>query len=69
MLLNLNPVLCGGLYPSVFLYKLLKKLNPPVLFPEFPVPLPPCVAPVVVPTGVVVVFNIFGSVVTLLTGT
>src|SRR6266542_2865203 len=50
-------------------------LNPnPILFgglypPEFPVPLPPCVAPVVVLTAVVVVFNIFGSVVTLLTGT
>src|SRR6266542_3250278 len=69
VLLNPNPVLCGGLYPPVFPYKLLKKLNPPVLFPGFPVPLPSCVAPVVVPTGVVVIFNIFGSVVTLLTGT
>src|SRR6266542_4316593 len=69
VLLNPNPILCGGLYPPVFPYRLLKKLNPMVLFPELPVPLPPCVAPVVVPTGVVVVFNIFGSVVTLLTGT
>src|SRR6266542_2204213 len=69
VLLNPNPILCGGLYPPVFPYRLLKKLNPPVLSPAFPVPLPPCVAPVVVPTGIVVVFNIFGSVVTLLTGT
>src|SRR6266542_5905447 len=71
VLLNPNPWLCGGLYPisPVFPYRLLKKLNPPVLFPGFPVPLPPWVAPVVVPTGVVVVCNIFGSVVTLLTGT
>src|SRR6266545_2607342 len=69
VLLNPNPVLCGGLYPPIFPYKLLKKLNPPVLFPGFPVLLPPWVAPVIVPTGVVVVFNIFGSVVTLLTGT
>src|SRR6266540_2721073 len=71
MLLNPNPWLCGGLYPNplVFPYKLLKKLNPPVLFPEFPVLLPPWVAPVVVPTSVVVVCNMFGSVVTLLTGT
>src|SRR6266498_3634438 len=69
VLLNPNPWLCGGLYPPVFLYKLLKKLNPPVLFPGFSVLLPPWVAPVVVPTGVVVVFNIYGSVVTLLTGT
>src|SRR6266542_1468782 len=69
VLLNPNPTLRGGLYPPVFPYKLLKKLNPPVLFPGFPVLLPPWVAPVVVPTGVVVVFNIFGSVVTLLTGT
>src|SRR6266498_3210688 len=71
VLLNPNPWLCGGLYPNppVFPYKLLKKLNPPVLFPRFPVLLPPWVAPVIVPTGVVVVFNIFGRVVTLLTGT
>src|SRR6266498_3475456 len=70
VLLNPNPWLCGGLYPSppVFPYRLLKKLNPPVLFPGFPVLLPPWVAPVVVPAGVVVVCNIFGSVVTLLTG-
>src|SRR6266508_1283604 len=51
VLLNPNPVLCGGLYPPGFPYRLLKKLNPPVLFPGFSVPLPPCVAPVVVPTG------------------
>src|SRR6266540_2645288 len=69
VLLNPNPWLRGGLNPPVFPYKLLKKLNPPVLFPGFPVPLPPWVAPVVVPTGVVVVCNIFGSMVTLLTGT
>src|SRR6266540_1539517 len=71
VLLNLNPWLCGGLNPNppVFPYKLLKKLNPPVLFPGFLVLLPPWVAPVVVPTGVVVVCNIFGSVITLLTGT
>src|SRR6266540_3724653 len=69
VLLNPNPVLCGGLYPPVVLYKLLKKLKPPVLFPEFPVLLPPWVAPVVVPTGVVVIRAIFGSVVTLLTDT
>ncbi len=69
VLLNPNPWLCDGLYPPVFPYKLLKKLNPPVLFPGFLVLLPPWVAPVVVPTGVVVVCNIFGSVVTLLTGT
>src|SRR6266540_3071186 len=69
VLLNPNPVLCGGLYPPVLPYRLLKKLNPPVLFPGFPVLLPPWVAPVIVPTGVVVVCNIFGSVVTLLTGT
>ncbi len=71
VLLNPNPWLRGGLNPNlpVFPYRLLKKLNPPVLFPEFPVLLPPWVAPVVVPTGVVVVCNIFGSVVTLLTGT
>src|SRR6266542_2074865 len=71
VLLNPNPWLCGGLNlnPLVFPYKLLKKLNPPVLFPGFSVLLPPWVAPVVVPTGVVVVCNIFGSVVTLLTGT
>src|SRR6266540_1138344 len=71
VLLNLNPWLCGGLNPSplVFPYKLLKKLNPPVLFSGFPVPLPPWVAPVVVLTGVVVVCNMFGSVATLLTGT
>src|SRR6266540_1987206 len=71
VLLNPNPWLCDGLNPNppVFPYKLLKKLNPPVLFPGFPVLLPPWVAPVVVPTGVVVVCNIFGSVVTLLTGT
>src|SRR6266542_653034 len=71
VLLNPNPWLRGGLYPNppVFPYRLLKKLNPPVLFPGFPVLLPPWVAPVVVPTGVVVVCNIFGSVVTLLTGT
>src|SRR6266540_3803477 len=39
VLLNPNPWLCGGLYPNppVLLYKLLKKLNPPVLFPGFPV--------------------------------
>src|SRR6266498_2190037 len=57
VLLNPNPWLCGGLNPNppVFPYKLLKKLNPPVLFPGFPVLLPPWVAPVVVPTGVVVV--------------
>src|SRR6266498_3953206 len=53
--------------PPIFIYKLLKKLNPPVLFSGFPVLLPPWVAPVVVPTGVVVVCRIFGSVVTLLT--
>src|SRR6266542_4036507 len=71
VLLNPNPWLRGGLNPNplVFPYKLLKKLNPPVLFSGFPVLLPPWVAPVVVPTGVVVVCNIFGSVVTLLTGT
>src|SRR6266498_1847455 len=69
ILLNPNPVWWGGLYPPVLLYKLLKKLNPPVLFPGFPVLLPPWVAPVVVPTEVVVVCNIFGSVVILLTGT
>src|SRR6266540_5368290 len=71
VLLNPNPWLCDGLNPNplVFPYKLLKKLNPPVLFPGFPVLLPPWVAPVVVPTGVVVVCNIFESVVTLLTGT
>src|SRR6266498_2750901 len=69
VLLNPNPWLCGGLYLPIFPYKLLKKLNPPVLFPGFPVPPPPWVAPVVVPTGVVVVCNIFESVVTLLTGT
>src|SRR6266542_4345057 len=51
VLLNLNPVLCGGLDPPVFPYKLLKKLNPPVPFSGFPVLLPPWVAPVVVPTG------------------
>src|SRR6266542_772607 len=68
VLLNPNPWLRGGLYPPVFPYKLLKKLNPPVLFPGFPVLLPPWVAPVIVPTGVVVVCNIFRSVVTLLTG-
>src|SRR6266540_892827 len=37
VLLNPNPWLCDGLYPNpcppVFPYKLLKKLNPPVLFP------------------------------------
>src|SRR6266511_3679517 len=62
VLLNPNPWLCGRLYPNppVFPYKLLKKLNPPVLFPGFPVLLPPWVAPVIVPTGVVVVCNIFG---------
>src|SRR6266498_1224820 len=62
VLLNLNHWLCGGLNPNtpVFPYKLLKKLNPPVLFPGFPILLPPWVAPVVVPTGVVVVCNIFG---------
>src|SRR6266542_1928056 len=73
VLLNPNPWLCGGFPkfsdPPVFSYKLLKKLNPPVLFPGFPVLLLPWVAPVVVPTGVVVVCNIFGSVVTLLTST
>src|SRR6266511_2091344 len=69
VLLNPNPWLCGGLNPPVFPYRLLKKLNPPVLFPGFPVLLPPWVVPVVVPTGVVVVCNIFGSVVTLLTST
>src|SRR6266540_2734210 len=70
VLLNPNPWLCGRLYPNppVFPYKLLKKLNPPVLFPGFPVLLPPWIALVVVPTGIVVVCNIFGSVVTLLTG-
>ena len=70
VLLNLNPRLYGGLYsdPPVFPYKLLKKLNPPVLFPEFPILLPSWIVPVVVPTGVVVVWVIFGSVVTLLTG-
>src|SRR6266542_3425427 len=43
VLLNPNPWLCGGLNPNlpVFLYKLLKKLNPPVLFSGFPVLLPP----------------------------
>src|SRR6266540_4278209 len=41
VLLNPNPVLCGGLYPPVFPYRLLKKLNPPVLFLGFPVLLPP----------------------------
>src|SRR6266540_7358817 len=35
VLLNPNPVLYGGLYPPVLPYKLLKKLNPPVLFPGF----------------------------------
>src|SRR6266498_4059439 len=71
VLLNPNPWLCGRLYPNlpVFPYKLLKKLNLPILFPGFLILLPPWVAPVVVPTGVVVVCNIFGSVVTLLTGT
>src|SRR6266540_2342896 len=71
VLLNPNPWLCGRLYPNppVFPYKLLKKLNLPILFPGFPVLLPPWIALVVVPTGVVVVCNIFGSVVTLLTGT
>src|SRR6266540_2115518 len=69
VLLNLNPWLCDGLYSPVFPYKLLKKLNPPVLFLGFPVLLPPWVAPVVVSTGVVVVCNIFESVITLLTGT
>src|SRR6266542_3527062 len=68
VLLNPKPKFCGGLYPPVFLYKLLKKLNPPVLFPGFPVLFPPWIAPVVVPTGVVVVRKIFGSVVTLLIG-
>src|SRR6266511_337887 len=70
VLLSPNPWLYGGLYPNplVLLYKLLKKLNPPVLFSGFPVLLPPWVAPVVVSTGIVVVCNIFGSVVTLLTG-
>src|SRR6266545_2318712 len=69
VLLNPNPWLCDGLFPLAPPYKLLKKLNPPVLFPGFPVLLPPWVAPVIVPTGVVVVCNIFRSVVTLLTGT
>src|SRR6266542_1785062 len=41
VLLNPNPWLCGGLNPPIFLYKLLKKLNPPVLFPGFSVLLPP----------------------------
>src|SRR6266498_3651956 len=71
VLLNPNSWLYGGLNPNppVFPYKLLKKLNPLVLFPGFPVLLPPWVAPIVVPTGVVIVCNMFGSVVTLLTGT
>src|SRR6266540_3619552 len=66
-----NPWFCDELNPNppVFPYKLLKKLNPPVLFPGFSVLLPPWVAPVVVPTGVVVIRAIFGSVVILLTDT
>src|SRR6266540_3408604 len=36
VLLNLNPKFCGRLpSPPAFPYKLLKKLNPPVLFPGF----------------------------------
>src|SRR6266540_2591635 len=43
VLLNPNPWLRGGLYPnpSGFSYRLLKKLNPPVLFSGFLVLLPP----------------------------